>query len=621
MKTYYLKIREKFISEIIAGNKKHEYRLCTPERIQIKVGDTLVLISNQDKRNYVKVTVKAQNIYKNWDAALKENWQQDFQRLFPSLEEAIRECHKFYTKDEVDQYGIIAFDIEPIKINYIKESVLLDTNIVIKRESGNNVSYEVAKLFNWFSKKAIPTYVHSLTKDEIADHKDADTRKAMLLKLSSYNCLPEFRHHECQYFTNVISKYSQDKNGKVDNALLREVYENNIGLLLTDDKLILQKATDLYIRDRVITSAEFLSYFETMCPQNVEYKMLSVKLKNLNEVNLHSSFFDTLREDYGGIDFDNWFKKKALKGEKAYVFEDADGLKGFLYLKSEDAGEDYSDIEPQFAPKKRLKVGTFKIERTGFRLGERFLKIIFDNARRQDVDEIYVTLFEDKREGVAQLKNLMEQWGFRKYGHKKNGEAVLVKSMREYDESRRPKFNFPLTRKSAKCYFLPIYPEYHTDLFPDMILNNEDMHLYEENKAHRYALEKIYLSGAYNLRGAKAGDKVLIYRIGERYPKKYSSVVTGVAIIEDIIITKTVEECIGICKNRSIFSEDKIKRLHSSYPTVIKLLDFAPFKNKVTLNRLYELEIIAQDSGPRPFGDLTAEQFETIYKIGMEEQE
>ena len=94
-------------------------------------------------------------------------------------------------------------------------------------------------------------------------------------------------------------------------------------------------------------------------------------------------------------------------------------------------------------------------------------------------------------------------------GIRKNGEAVLVKSMREYDESRRPKFNFPLTRKSAKCYFLPIYPEYHTDLFPDMILNNEDMHLYEENKAHRYALEKIYLSGAYNLRGAKAGIRYL----------------------------------------------------------------------------------------------------------------
>ena len=49
MKTYYLKIRDKFISEICNGNKKHEYRLASPERLATKVGDTLVLISNQNK--------------------------------------------------------------------------------------------------------------------------------------------------------------------------------------------------------------------------------------------------------------------------------------------------------------------------------------------------------------------------------------------------------------------------------------------------------------------------------------------------------------------------------------------------------------------------------------------
>ena len=45
---------------------------------------------------------------------------------------------------------------------------------------------------------------------------------------------------------------------------------------------------------------------------------------------------------------------------------------------------------------RRLKVGTFKVESTGFRLGERFIKIIFDNALHRNVDEIYVTLFTDR---------------------------------------------------------------------------------------------------------------------------------------------------------------------------------------------------------------------------------
>ena len=85
MKTYYLKIRDKFISEICNGNKKHEYRLASPERLATKVGDTLVLISNQNKRLFVKTTVKAIRIYKNWQEALQDNWQNDFKNIYNSL--------------------------------------------------------------------------------------------------------------------------------------------------------------------------------------------------------------------------------------------------------------------------------------------------------------------------------------------------------------------------------------------------------------------------------------------------------------------------------------------------------------------------------------------------------
>lgn len=287
-------------------------------------------------------------------------------------------------------------------------------------------------------------------------------------------------------------------------------------------------------------------------------------------------------------------------------------------MKIENEVESYIDISPAFSPAKRLKVGTFKIESTGFRLGERFLKIIFDNAIKNSVDEIYVTLFEDKRDNVKLLKSIMEQWGFKKHGYKNNGELVLVKSMSSYDTSMNPKYNYPLTLESANHYILPIYAKYHTDLFPDYILKNEDMHLYEDNMAHRYAIEKIYLSGAHNIQ-AKPGDLVLIYRNGERYPKRYSSVVTGVTIIQDIIKTNSVEECIEECKNRSVFSQDDIKKIYSKYSTVIKLLDYLPFKNKVPLYKLYDNNIIEQGKGPRPFDVLDKEQFTKIINLGLEE--
>ena len=618
MKTYYLKIREKFISEVIVGNKKHEYRLASPGRIGIKVGDTLVLISNQDKRVFVKTTVKAVRIYKGWREALQDNWQQDFKNLYSSLDEALHECYKFYPKDEVDKYGIVSFEIEPLTVDYCNCSILLDTNIVIKRESNVGVSFEVAKLFNWFGKQNITTFVHPLTKEELSGYKDEAVRNAVLTKINSYNILPSFQTSTDLLYESVIARHSNDKNGQVDNALLLEVYNDNVGLLLSDDNLILRKAEELYIRDRVLTSAELLAYFEKCYPQNIEYEMLAVKLRRFDEVDLNSEFFDTLREDYEGREFDNWFKRKG--SEKAYIFEERGVLKGFLYVKVEMPNEpDYLKIEPVLSPKKRLKVGTFKIERTGFRLGERFLKIIFDNARNNDVEEIYVTLFEDKRENVKALQQLMEQWGFKKHGYKKdNGELVLVKSMEEYDCEKEPKFNYPLIADSASYFFLPIFPKYHTDLFPDMILKNENMHLYQENKAHRYAIEKIYLTGSWDIK-AKPGDVVLIYRTGERWPKRNSSVVSGMAIIQDIVKTGSVEECIEICKNRSIFSEAEIVQEHATRPTVVKLLDYIPFRNKVKLYQLYDNGIVADGSGPRSFESLSKEEYEIIYKLGMEE--
>lgn len=93
-------------------------------------------------------------------------------------------------------------------------------------------------------------------------------------------------------------------------------------------------------------------------------------------------------------------------------------IQAFLFLKIEDASENYEDIIPEFAPAKRLKVGTFKVSRGGQRLGERFLKIIFDNALYNNVEEIYVTVF-DHRDEQKHLISVLVEWGFIEYGIKK----------------------------------------------------------------------------------------------------------------------------------------------------------------------------------------------------------
>lgn len=87
---------------------------------------------------------------------------------------------------------------------------------------------------------------------------------------------------------------------------------------------------------------------------------------------------------------------------------------------------------------------------------------------------------------------------------------------------------------NPNCHYgvLPIDSAFHTDLFLDLFLKNEDMSLYIE-KPCGYAIEKIYVCGYYN-HSLNPGDLLVFYRMGERWTKKYTSVITGYCILEEI---------------------------------------------------------------------------------------
>src|SRR5262249_55642969 len=150
-------------------------------------------------------------------------------------------------------------------------------------------------------------------------------------------------------------------------------------------------------------------------PDLVDYRVLSVRKMLCGTVDVAGRFFDSFRAEYEG--FDRWFAKKSQ--EPAYVCYEGDRLVAFLYVKVEDQREPYPDIVPTFSAKRRLKIGTFKVELNGFKLGERLLKIAFDNAVVQRVDDIYVTIFP--RSILQQrLIQLLEEFGFYLYGEKRN---------------------------------------------------------------------------------------------------------------------------------------------------------------------------------------------------------
>ncbi len=288
-----------------------------------------------------------------------------------------------------------------------------------------------------------------------------------------------------------------------------------------------------------------------------------------------------------------------------------------MYLKIEDENENYRDIQPTFSRKKRLKIGTFKAELNGFKLGERFLKIIFDNALKQKVDEIYVTIF-NKRQEHERLIDLMMVWGFKYWGLKTSSsgeEQVYVRDFSKTFDPINPRLTFPFFSLSTEKFIVPIYPEYHTSLFPDSILKTESPTNFTENEPHRNAIAKVYVCRSIN-RNLKSGDLVVFYRTGGYY----QSVVTTIGIVESVITEiKDEQEFISLCRKRSVFSNNELIEHWNfnprSRPFIVNFLYSYSFPRRINMQELIQLGIIADiNSAPRGFEKISKEDFEKILK-------
>lgn len=486
---------------------------------------------------------------------------------------------------------------------------LLDTNIIIHREASRIVNQDVGILYRWLERVKYIKCVHSLSIAEIEKYKDRETVQSFQIKLESYEQIeiPSPLQAEVK---NVSDKIDVNTNDINDTQLLNEVFVGRVDILITEDKKIHRKAAKLGIEDKVFTIDSFLEKTFAEHPDLVNYKVLNVQKLKFGRINLDDDFFSSLKEDY--IGFDKWFIKKF--DEEAYITVNSNNglLLSFLYLKVENNGEIYSDIIPSFTPKKRLKVGTFKVINNGFRLGERFIKIIFDNALKNKVDEIYVTIF-DRRDEQKRLIELLEQWGFTLWG-KKNDELVYVRDFSRQIDEENLKLCYPYISRNKDCFIVPIYPDYHTELLPDSILNTESPEEFIEDFPHRNGINKVYVSRALEPH-PNIGDLLVFYRTGGYF----KSVISTIGVVQEIKYNFiNVEEFISYCRKSSVFPEDQLRAMWSysaSKPFVIKFLYVYSFPHRINMKELIDLQVLnGINDAPRGFKKISTDQLNNILK-------
>lgn len=487
---------------------------------------------------------------------------------------------------------------------------LLDTNIIIHREANKIVSQDIGILYRWLDRGQYTKCIHSATIEEVKKNPNKETVDLFLVKLESYEVIdiPSPLQDEVK---NVSDQFDTTDNDIVDTVLLNEVFVGRVDILITEDKKIHKKALELGIQDKVFTIDSFLEKTFAEHPELVNYKVLNVQKLKFGKIDLNDTFFDSLKEDYVG--FDKWFIKKY--DEEAYITINSNNgmLLSFLYLKVEDENENYSNINPQFSPKHRLKIGTFKVISNGFRLGERFVKIVFDNALKNHVQEIYVTIY-DKRPEQRRLIDLLEQWGFVLWGTKGEGELVYVRDFSPKFDIENLKACFPYISKGKNAYIVPIYPEYHTELLPDSILNTESPKEFIEDFPHRNCINKVYVSRAMEPYPS-VGDILVFYRTGGYY----KSVVTTIGeVLEVKTDFQDENDFILYCRKKSVYPEQALRemwRYSARKPFVVNFLYDYSFPHRINMKELIDLKVLTGiNDAPRGFKPITKEQFEIILK-------
>lgn len=329
-------------------------------------------------------------------------------------------------------------------------------------------------------------------------------------------------------------------------------------------------------------------------------------------INLADPFFNSLKEDYK--EFEEWFRKKAA--EKAYYYEDEKGIQAFLYLKIEN--DALTDINPPLPKKKRIKIGTLKINPHGTRLGERFIKKALDHAVVNDIKELYVTVFEKHKP----LIDLLMRYGFEHIAWKTthNGtELVLLKDLNKFTGDVLK--DYPLvSTKNTTPYLLSIYPEYHTRLFPDSILHNEQNYDLIKDISHTNSIEKVYICWMDGVLDVKPGDPIIIYRTTD-IPNRaeYRSVATSICVLKELKTKNhfhSLSDFLQYCSKYSVFDQNELVSFFDREKLYVMRMTYnLALSKRLIRKNLIELCDLDRNSY---WGimKLTEQQFVKIVKLG-----
>lgn len=388
-------------------------------------------------------------------------------------------------------------------------------------------------------------------------------------------------------------------------AQLNWLFYNDVDYLVTDNAFTHSVAFRLNLEERVLDIEQFIEMCMRDYPELDTSKGVSITKVKFGILDYNDPFFDSFRQDYLPY-YRLWFQKKAE--DEVYVAKDGDGhLRGLLKLKIEKTDEDYGDIIPLFNPAYRLKICSFKAHFIAQKLGQRFMRIVFETALSNHIDEIYMTIYANSL-SKDQLIGMMEQWGFRYHGEKR-GESVYVRKFGK-QVNTEPSYSFPYHSLKNGIYILPIYRSYAFQLLPPFGLEENELDI----EPQKQAIKKVVILHQSDA-SMRKGSVLLFVQMSK---ESRNNCLIAVGIVERVYQGFNTEHLfIQRCHKRSMFPDSVLHdcwQRANEHPIVVEFLYAYYFHEFIPIQILRKIGIEIEKMRSQYPISITPIQFNKLFK-------
>jgi hypothetical protein len=449
-------------------------------------------------------------------------------------------------------------------------NILLDTNILIPLEDTNRtLDPRLAEMRRGVEELGYHLCIHPLQIEDINRDRDAQRRSIVLSRLGQYSPIP----NPPVLTGGELNQYGwteSNDNDRIDNLLLHALCRGAVHILVSNDEMIHRKANRTGIQSQVYRLEQILSFLagRQAAPFQVPY---GIRERYLHEFNVQQPFFDSLRSGYGAARFNQWYRDASTQRRKCWSIspEDASDIQALCIYKCENSPVVTTcGVQLQGTV---LKLCTLKVGEPirGKKVGERLLYTAFKYATENQMDYIYIHAHSAWHE---HLISLVEDYGFQRVGQY-GEDDVYAKPMKVPNDG--PSLTaidwairyYPCFKddSSINKFIVPIRPQYHEDLFPDISNFSDSLFGGDPTffSAQSNTIKKAYLCHASTTRIGQ-GDLLLFYRTQDRRS------IQVVGIVEKTIRTQDLNLALSLVSKRTVFNPDTLAQLLSR-PTLIIL--------------------------------------------------